>query len=224
MNTKIEENKSVEVFTETEVENTIETDILGNFQESIEGFGVHTKKSFDDGLILYREQNYRPIVEWFYTQITGDVEIAKAILHAADFYNVPISLAFSLAFVESSFNPRAVNRNSNETIDRGLFQLNSNTFPSVSEKDFFVPSVSAEKGLSHLRFCLDTAGNTVSALAMYNAGTTRVRSNKTPQTTLNYVGKIMAYQKTLDELFSEQVVTFFNEQQQTSDIFVAYAR
>ena len=77
--------------------------------------------------------------------------------------------------------------------------------------------------MSHLKFCLNTAGNEVSALAMYNAGTGRVRSNKTPQSTLNYVGKIMSYQKMLDQLFEEQVASYF-ETQITPGITVAYAR
>ena len=66
--------------------------------------------------------------------------------------------------------------------------------------------------MSHLRFCLNTAGNDVSALAMYNAGTSRVRSNKTPQVTLNYVGKIISYREMLDDLFEQEVVEFYESQ------------
>ena len=58
---------------------------------------------------------------------------------------------------------------------------------------------------------------------MYNAGTTRVRSNKTPQTTLNYVGKIMDYQKMLDKLFDEQVSAYFENQLDTG-LAVALAK
>ena len=61
----------------------------------------------------------------------------------------------------------------------------------------------------------------VSALAMYNAGTNRVRSNSTPQTTLNYVGNIMAYQKMLDNLFAQEVVSYF-ENDFVQGITVAY--
>ena len=178
---------------------------------------------FDSGLELYRQPLSRTAVEWFYYQITGNREITQAILTEAEKNDIPLSLAFSLAHTESNYNTNATNRNANTSIDRGLFQLNSNSFPELSESDFFDPFVSSKYGMSHLKFCLNTAGNEVSALAMYNAGTGRVRSNKTPQSTLNYVGKIMAYQKMLDQLFSEQVASYF-ETQRTPGIAVAYAR
>ena len=178
---------------------------------------------YDSGLALYRQPLSRTAVEWFYFQITGSREITQAILTEAEKNDIPLSLAFSLAHTESNYNTNATNRNANTTIDRGLFQLNSNSFPALSETDFFDPFVSSKYGMSHLKFCLNTAGNEVSALAMYNAGTGRVRSNKTPQSTLNYVGKIMSYQKMLDQLFEEQVASYF-ETQITPGITVAYAR
>ena len=141
---------------------------------------------------------------WFYTQITGNAVVADAILTHAEKNDIPLSLAFALAFSESSYNVNAVNKNSNTTIDRGLFQLNNNSFPDLKESDFFDPYVSAKYGLSHLRFCLDYAGNEVAALAMYNAGTNRVRKGETPQVTLNYVSKIINYKNGVDELFSFQ--------------------
>ncbi len=179
--------------------------------------------NFDNGLTLYRQPLSRTAVEWFYFQITGNREVTQAILTEAEKNDIPLSLAFSLAHTESNYNTNATNKNANTTIDRGLFQLNSNSFPNLSEPDFFDPFVSSKYGMAHLKFCLNTAGNEVSALAMYNAGTGRVRSNKTPQSTLNYVGKIMSYQKMLDQLFEEQVASYF-ETQLTPGIAVAYAR
>ena len=178
---------------------------------------------YDSGLALYRQPLSRSAVEWFYFQICGDRDVAQAILVEADNNDIPLSLAFSLAHTESNYNTNAVNKNSNTTVDRGLFQLNSNSFPALSEADFFDPFVSSKYGMSHLKFCLNSAGNEVSARAMYNAGTGRVRSNKTPQTTLNYVGKIIAYQKILDQLFAEQVVAYF-EPQISAGIAVAYTK
>ncbi len=166
----------------------------------------------DEGLTLYRQPLSRSAVEWFYYQVTGNKSVTQAILNEAEKNDIPLSLAFALAHTESNYNTRAVNKNSNTTTDRGLFQLNSNSFPDLTEADFFDPFVSSKYGMSHLKFCLNTAGNEVSALAMYNAGTGRVRSNKTPQSTLNYVGKIMSYEKMLDQLFSEQVVAYFETQ------------
>ena len=163
----------------------------------------------DTGLELYRQSFSRGSVEKFYTCITRNKDVALAILSEADKNDIPLSLAFALAYTESRYNPKATNSNANTTIDRGLFQLNSNSFPALTEADFFDPYISAKYGMSHLKFCLNSAGNEVSALAMYNAGTGRVRSNKTPQSTLNYVGKIISYQKMLESLFADEVEAYY---------------
>lgn len=180
------------------------------FSEGLaDSFGVVVTdygKQFDVGLELYRSLSTRTAVEWFYTNVAGNQEVALAILQEADKNNIPLSLAFSLAYTESRYKVTAINRNTNASIDRGLFQLNNKSFPALVEADFYDPYVSAKYGLSHLRFCLDTAGNEVSALAMYNAGTSRVRNNGTPQMTLNYISNIQTYRQGLDNLFEAEVV------------------
>ncbi len=164
----------------------------------------------DRGLALYRQPKTRPAVEWFYTHVTSSREVALAILENADKNDIPLSLAFALAYVESRFKPDAVNKNGNYTVDRGLFQLNSATFPRLSEEDFFNPEISAKYGMMHLRFCIDLAGNDVTALAMYNAGTTRVKNNNTPRSTLNYVGKIERYRANLENMFQADILAFYD--------------
>ena len=164
----------------------------------------HKTQKTDLGLELYRSPVSRSSVVWFYNQITKNEDVTLAILTSAEANNIPLSLAFALAYTESRYKVTAVNSNSNKSIDRGLFQLNNRSFPSLSEQDFFDPYISAKYGMSHLRFCLDTAGNEVSALAMYNAGTNRVRKGETPQVTLNYVSKIMNYKNGVDDLFDFQ--------------------
>ena len=207
-----------------EISEETQEDMAAAFQEYFSEVSLSMlSDDYDNGLSLYRQNVSRPAVEWFYYQITGNKEITQAIITEAEKNDIPLSLAFALAHTESSYNAKAINKNSNSTIDRGLFQLNSNSFPALSEEDFFDPFISSKYGMSHLKFCLNTAGNEVSALAMYNAGTGRVRSNKTPQSTLNYVGKIMSYQKMLDQLFNEQVVAFFDNQIQPG-ISVAFVK
>lgn len=191
---------------------TEEEDLIDPFQNITEVSLELNNEEIDNGLAMYRQPLSRTATEWFYYQITGDKDVTQAILSEADKNDIPLSLAFALAHTESNYRVTAVNRNTNESIDRGLFQLNSNSFPDLSEADFFDPYTSAKYGMSHLRFCLNTAGNEVAGLAMYNAGTGKVRSNRTPQTTLNYVGKILSYRDMLDELFEEQVCPFFEPQ------------
>ena len=191
----------------------IEEEFLNNFQSVITEVSLEwNMDTMDKGLELYRQPLSRPATEWFYNQITGNRDVTQAILIEADKNDIPLSLAFALAYTESRYKVTAINRNTNESIDRGLFQLNNNSFPKLSEADFFDPYISAKYGMSHLRFCINTAGNEVAGLAMYNAGTNKVRSNRTPQSTLNYVEKILSYRDMLDDLFEEQVCPYFEPQ------------
>lgn len=162
----------------------------------------------DSGLQYYRQLSTRVQVINFYSEITGNREVALAILEYANKYNISISLAFALAYSESRYNCNAINSNSNKSIDRGLFQLNSKTFPYLEESSFFDPYISAKQGLSFLHYCLETAGNEIGALAMYNAGPTSVKMNKTPQMTLNHIANITQYQKGLEELFKQEIIAF----------------
>ena len=155
-----ETNTNVSVIQETEEE------ISASFKEYFAEASLDIlNEDLDKSLNLYRNTLSRSAVEWFYFQITGDKNVTQAILAEADNNDIPLSLAFALAYAESGYNVKAVNKNSNTTTDRGLFQLNSNTFPNLTEADFFDPYVSAKYGMSHLRFCINTAGNEVSALA-----------------------------------------------------------
>jgi len=156
-------------------------------------------EDIDPGLYLYRNKLTRSIVENFYTQVTADWEITQAILAAADTNDISLPLAFSLAWVESSYRVKALNRNSN-SVDRGLFQLNSRTFPNLKEEHFYDPSINAQHGLAYFRYCLETGKNEVVALAMYNAGITRVRRG-TPYSTLHYIARILDNERQLLESF-----------------------
>ena len=159
------------------------------------------------GLILelYRQPEAHDKVVDFFREICGSREIASAVLAGADRFNIPPALAFALGWEESRLNPLAVNtKNWNESIDRGLFQLNSLTFPRLELQSFFNPEINAWYGMSHLRHCLDSGGSEIAALAMYNAGTGRVRSTGTPKTTLDYVSRILENRRKIEDRFFER--------------------
>jgi soluble lytic murein transglycosylase-like protein len=163
----------------------------------------------DSSLILYRADVSKADVLWFFSHITGNEGITRIILENASRNNVPPALAFALAWEESHYSPKAVNRNSG-SIDRGLYQLNNKAFPQLTEKEFYNPEVSAQNGLSHLSYCLNLSGNEVAALAMYNAGTTKVSSDKTPKRTLDYISRILSYENGLEKLFAQQVASRYS--------------
>ncbi|MCR5387449.1 MAG: transglycosylase SLT domain-containing protein [Treponema sp.] len=171
-----------------------------------------TKAATDDkGLEYYRNPQTRGAVEWFYIRITGSRDTAHAILEAADRENIPLSLAFALAYTESRYNHYARNTNTNGSIDRGLFQLNDRSFPQLEDDDFYSPVVSAQYGMRHLRFCRAIAGDDLIAVAMYNAGVTRVKNNQTPKSTLAYVSNIARYRASLDVEFEKEVISLYED-------------
>lgn len=158
-----------------------------------QGLPIEVPLNKDIGLTLYRNPTTRDKVVGFYTNLSGSAEIAQIVIRVANRFNVPLSLAFALAWKESKFVPTAVNYNGN-SVDRGLYQLNSLSFPTVKPQDFFDPAINAEKGLGYLSQCLKDGGNEVVGLAMYNAGMSRVFQDGTPRVTLDYISTILKYQ------------------------------
>ncbi len=155
-------------------------------------------------LSLYREDLTHDYVEEFFVNLTGSEDIALPILYHANRNDLSLSLVFALTWVESRFEPTAVNRNSS-SIDRGLFQLNSRSFPHLSEEDFFDPEVNASHGTDYLRYSLRHGSDEETALAVYNAGLSRVRSRRIPSSTLVYIDRIMRYRASLEYHFDRHI-------------------
>ncbi|MDR1586632.1 MAG: lytic transglycosylase domain-containing protein [Treponema sp.] len=156
---------------------------------------------------MYRNPNSQNWVIEFFTEVCGSPEIALLILANADAFNIPPALAFALAWEESRFNPNAVNaKNRDESVDRGLFQLNNRSFPNIEAQTFFNPKISAWYGMGHLRYCLDSGGSEIAALAMYNAGTGRIRSQGAPKQTLDYIHRIFESRDRIESDFELRVL------------------
>jgi hypothetical protein len=158
-------------------------------------------------LEYYRDESRRPEIIAFFGALVQSDEIAELILDNAAHYKIPPSLAFALCWRESRFNPLAENRkNQNGSVDRGLFQLNSQSFPKLSEEDFFTPAINIYYGMAHLRWCLDYVNTEVAALAMYNAGSRRVTSGATPKQSLDHVSRILEFRQGIDDLFRTEYI------------------
>lgn len=157
----------------------------------------------DPGLTMLRDPHSRLAVEGFYEEVAGDSQVSRAILKYADHYDIPLPLAFALAWGESEFYTLAFNRNPG-SVDRGLFQLNSLTFPKLTADEFYDPELNARLGLRHLRFCLDESSSELVALAMYNAGARKVRKG-TPYSTLNHIARILDCREALEKDFLHEL-------------------
>jgi hypothetical protein len=179
----------------------------------IPAFSHYEEEQEDAILAAYRDEVQKQWVTTFFARVVKPadlfpgattMEMAAAILSNASAFNISPSLAFALCWAESRFNPLAVNRtNDDGSIDRGLFQLNNRSFPQLNDVDFFTPSINAYYGMTHLRWCLDTGGSVVAGLAMYNAGTGRVKAEGAPKRTLDYVSYILGFQRKIEDAFAD---------------------
>jgi hypothetical protein len=159
----------------------------------------------------YRDASTKDATLAFFSTVTHSENVARVILDNSVKFEVPGALAFALALEESDFRIDAINKNGSkgkngDSVDRGLFQLNSRSYPGLTIKDFYDPATNARYGVAHLKGCLDEAGNKVAALAMYNAGMGRVTKDLTPKKTLNYVSRILAYEDNISSLFAATVM------------------
>jgi hypothetical protein len=185
-----------------------------NLDSEILSLATNTKKlpiSIDEKIPNDTIANYYQNVDTkqhvidFFASLTKSPKIAKAILDNAMEHEVPAGLAFAIAYAESRFNPNALNRNPS-SIDRGLFQLNSLTFPDMTDSQAYDPIFNAKEGVKYFKHVLEISGNEVSALAMYNAGRTRVSQTGAPVTTLGYISRVLNYERNIDSLFTAKVV------------------
>jgi hypothetical protein len=161
----------------------------------------------DPVLEYFHNDEYREWVIEFFAGLCSSKEIAMAILYNTAEFEVPPALAFALCWEESRFNPYAVNRrNRDGSIDRGLFQLNSRSFPDLETSAFLSVNSNAYHGVKHLRYCLNSGDSEVSALAMYNAGAGRVRSTGAPEVTLNYISRILENRRKIESRFHSRLI------------------
>ncbi len=166
---------------------------------------IEERGKIDSISAYYRNPDTRKSVVEFFSVLTRSQSVAVAILDGAVDHKVDASLAFALAYEESRFNPKAYGKNSG-SVDRGLFQLNSTTFPELTEAEAFNPERNAQEGIKYFKHVLDIAGNEISALAMYNAGRTRVSQRGAPVKTLDYISRIITYEKNITSLFTARII------------------
>jgi soluble lytic murein transglycosylase-like protein len=164
------------------------------------------ENSTDYAELLYGHSRTRSSIVRFYAKVSGSERVAKAILDAAVKQGIDVNLAFALAKAESDFNPAARSTNRDKSVDKGLFQLNSRSYPSLTDKEAYDPAINAAKGMAHFRFSLDYGGDVIRALAVYNAGLSRAERRTVPPSTYDYIERVLTYEDEIDERFHDEVV------------------
>jgi len=184
-----------------------EEEDVDNEEEDYSALFNPSENISDSILEYYRNPEYKEWATEFFTAICSNAEIASAILDNCDKFNIPPALAFALCWEESRFNPNAINRkNRNGSVDRGLFQLNNQSFPYLDILSFYDINTNAHYGVGHLRYCMNSSGSEISALAMYNAGMGRVKSTGAPENTLNYTSRILDNRRRLENRFFSRLI------------------
>jgi len=199
--------------------------ILFLFLSSIKVFEFESYDLLDDTLYynLYNNKYYNPtfyvrydinniLINYnkknvidFYYNFTKNRKVAEIIFDMCIKYNIPLNIGFALAYEESRFNPKAINNNNNNgTIDKGLYQLNSN-YHNFSDDLIFNPEFNANRGLKFLSDMISlNNGNITKALYCYNAGYTRINIQQIiPPSTYKYVVNILIYEDMLNIAFNK---------------------
>lgn len=96
---------------------------------------------------------------------------------AGIYHGVDPWILYSIASVESNFNPKAVNGNTDKSVDFGMMQINSYWYPKllkkgITKKMLADPCVSTYVGAWILRQNMDQYGNSWKAIGAYNAVST----------------------------------------------------
>lgn len=150
--------------------------------------------SFQEDLKSFQLQE---LERQFYTTLTGDIKIVDMVIS----YNrgrMSLDVLFAMMEKESSFNIYAINTNVDDdtgivlSVDRGLFQLNSLSYPELSESDFFNLDINIPTGIGHIASDYAWAKRNLKiALYAYNAGRTKVEENRVPSCTYDYAEYIV---------------------------------
>ncbi len=118
--------------------------------------------------------------------------------------NISVSLALALAFSESSLNEKKYNINKNKSIDRGLFMLNSNSYPFLTKTQMYDPVINTKYGIAHIKKLLIKHNSIVTALATYNCGSIE-RINPM---TFRHVSRILNKEKELNKMLVDSYEQF----------------
>ncbi len=144
----------------------------------------------------------------FYTEtMTKDSSISRAIVKHSLKHNIPVNLAFSVAFKESKFKIDAYNDNG-KSRDRGLFQLNDSYRQNWAVEDFYNVDKNSFEGTRYLKEMIELNEQDIQkALYCYNAGPTKVRKyGIIPEATKKYAVEILKLENEFNNQLKKWII------------------
>lgn len=153
-----------------------------------------------------KESNKKDAIVRELNRLTEDTRITVNILNEAIRYDVPVALAFGLAWSESRFNPVAINgkNNRNGSKDWGLFQLND-AFRNWSKEEYFDIELNTREAMKVLSKILNSDKDAVEAVAIYNTGATGVKRGVSYYTLL-HINNVIEYRDKVSDIINEVMV------------------
>jgi len=151
--------------------------------------------------IMSSNGGYKQLIS-FFNEYTKNAEISVAITEESLSQGVPIVQAFSLAWGESRFKPKAFRRNYYKgkltSTDRGVMMLNDAHRKNWSEAEFFNIKKNVKEGITYFRQSLDEyEGKFCLAIAGYNAGIYSIPDG-IGFLTLNHINNIIEFERGLE--------------------------
>jgi hypothetical protein len=158
--------------------------------------------------IALEDDIYYGMLFEYFNSLTNDQIISEAIIDAALEWDIPIGIAFGMAWTESNFDPRAINNfNSNKTRDWGLFQLNDSYRENWSKEDFFNPHKNAYEAMRYLSFVMQEHSYDIYlGVAAYNAGASAVNEGISVST-LRYLSSVFKYKDKVEKQLNNLLLT-----------------
>jgi soluble lytic murein transglycosylase-like protein len=111
--------------------------------------------------IYYNDTPYEVLISKIEKETGWDYSTSKLIVSESSKNGVKLDLALAVAKIESGYNAKAYNRNVDGSVDRGIFQINSNSAPILAQDliregviskkyDLYDPSVNIKMGCYYL--------------------------------------------------------------------------
>ena len=139
------------------------------------------------------------LVYSFYDSFIKNKELTINIVNNALCVDVPIHYFIAITWQESKFKPKARHtRNSDGSIDYGVFGLNSKTYKNYSKEYLEKIENNCRFAANHLLEAYNKSNNWYSAIGIYNAGNENNINFK-------YVRNVLLYSDDLDNEFFEKM-------------------
>jgi len=148
----------------------------------------------------------------FFTYYTNNIHVSTTILEESLDQQIPITLAFSLAWGESRFRTQLVNRNGGHSSDWGLFQLNDG-HRNWTREEYFDIRKNTKEGLNYFSYSLYTFDSDLAlSIAGYNKGVENVKNGSLiSYRTLVHINNIIEYDRVLEVSLNRFINRWNNE-------------